>query len=327
MHYLKKIISILGFCLPLASEAAIYPLTPTTDIVGQVQLTATKYEDSFITLAAKYDIGFDELVQANPYIDPWVPGEGAVVVIPTRYVLPPRAERRGIIINLAELRLYYFPADGRSVHTYPIGIGRMAEMEDVNWKTPLGKLSIIQKQEIANWVVPASIKREAELEGRTMPDFIPPGADNPMGKHKLRLSNPTYLIHGTNKEVGIGRRVSHGCINMFNADVEQLFNVVPVGTQVNIVHQPYKVGWKDGYLWLEAHQPLDDYRDAGDYSVDALMAVTQHATQNLPANVDWTLTKQFYASNLGLPMVVGKIGANNQLVTFNLEESANSAVF
>ncbi|MFI4954953.1 MAG: L,D-transpeptidase family protein [Gammaproteobacteria bacterium] len=307
MHFrstIQVVVTALGVASVLPIHASVFALTPTTDVVGEMQLTTTKYEDSFINLAAKYNVGFEELVQANPHIDPWIPGDGTLVVIPSRYVLPARAQRKGIIINLAELRLYYFTPDGSKVYTYPVGIGRM----DTDWKTPLGTLSITQKQENANWYVPQSIKEEARLEGRTLPDFIPPGADNPMGKHKMRLSNPSYLIHGTNKEAGIGRRVSHGCINMFNADVEQLYSIMPLGTEVNISHQPYKVGWKDGYLWLEAHQVLEDYQDNGDYSLDALKAVTQHATGNMQANIDWDLAKQFHGNTQGVPMVIGKVG-------------------
>lgn len=301
---LKKISTILGLACSLPLQASVFPLTPTTDVVGEIKLTTTRYEDSFITLATKYNIGFEELVQANPHIDPWVPGEGTVVVIPTQYVLPARTQRKGIIINLAELRLYYFPADGSKVYTYPIGIGRM----EMDWKTPLGKLNIIQKQENANWYVPQSIKEEARLEGRTLPDFIPPGPDNPMGKHKMRLSNPSYLIHGTNKEAGVGRRVSHGCINMYNADVAELYALTSLGTEVSIIHQPYKVGWKEGYLWLEAHKVLADYQHNGDYSMDALKIVTQHATGTTQATIDWNLATNFYNNSQGIPQVIGKMG-------------------
>jgi L,D-transpeptidase ErfK/SrfK len=298
--------SFFLLCLAILTShpllASVYPLTPETDIVGEVQLTITEYEDTFITLAKRFNVGFEELVQANPQVDPWIPGEGTLVVVPSRYILPPRSERRGMIINLAELRLYYFPANGQKVYTYPIGIGRM----EMNWKTPLGRLSIIQKQENANWYVPDSIKEEARLEGRTMPSFIPPGPDNPMGVHKMRLSNPSYLVHGTNKEAGIGRRVSHGCINMFNDDVKVLYETIPIGTSVNIIHQPYKAGWQNGYLWLEIHKPLDDYQSNGDYSLNAMMAVTQHTIQNRPVNIDWPLAKEFYKHTMGVPMVIGK---------------------
>lgn len=304
MEIYKKILGIcavLSTFLTFPAVASVYPLTPTTDVVGQVKITTARYEDSFITLAEKYNVGFVEIQQANPNVDPWIPGEGTLVIIPSRHVLPPRNERNGIVINVAEMRLYYFPPGGQQVYTYPLGIGRM------DWKTPLGRLSITNKQVKPTWYVPASIQEEMRQEGKPVQYMIGPGPDNPLGEHAMRLSNPSYLIHGTNKPAGIGRRVSHGCINMYPADVAQLFAMVPTGTAVHIVHHPYKVGWADGYLWLEAHPPLEDYQHVGDYSENGLMAATQHAINNKHAEVEWSLTKEFYEHNRGVPMVIGKI--------------------
>lgn len=298
---IRNIAASLLMLISSTAFAAVYPLTPTTDVVGDPQLTITKFEDSFITLAEKYDVGFEELIQANPNLDPWVPGDGAIVVIPTRHVLPPRAERKGIVINVSEMRLYYFPKNGTHVYTYPLGIGRE------RWITPLGKLTVIAKQEKPTWYVPASIQEEQRAEGLPVLTSVPPGPDNPLGEHSMRLSNHSYLIHGTNKPAGIGRRVSHGCINMYPADVEELYNMVPNGTAVNIVHHPYKMGWKDGYLWLEAHKPLPDYLHRGDYSMDGLTSLTQSAVRNADADIDWTLIRQYHEHTLGVPMPVGKI--------------------
>lgn len=300
------LLTALSMGISLA-EAAMYPLMPNTDVVGDVTVTTARYEDSFITLAKKHDIGFLELQQANLHLDPWVPGEGSIVTLPARYVLPPRDQRKGIVINLAELRLYYFPTSGDRVYTYPIGVGRM------NWKTPVGKHTITQKLENAPWYPPDSIRQEGLAEGRVYPAFIPAGPDNPMGYHKMRLSDPNYLIHGTNREGGIGRRVSHGCINMYNDDVKELYAITPVGTPVSIVHEPYKAGWKDGYLWLEAHQPLEDYRTAiNDYTVNTMINITEKATNNLPAELDWSLAKNFYANGHGIPMVIGSLKGSEQ---------------
>ncbi|MFI4954954.1 MAG: L,D-transpeptidase, partial [Gammaproteobacteria bacterium] len=274
---------------------------PNSDVVGEIKLAITKYEDSFITLADRFDVGFVELVQANPTVDPWIPGEGTLVIIPSRHILPPKNQRSGIVINVAEMRMYYFPGGGK-VYTYPLGIGRD------QWKTPISRFTIIGKQEKPTWNVPKSIHEEAKLEGRTLPASIGPGPDNPLGEHAMRLSNPSYLIHGTNKPAGIGRRVSHGCINMFPKDVAELYNMTPVGTAVNIVHEPYKAGWANGYLWLESHLPLEDYQDsAANYSLNQLMKITQNATANMPADVDWALAKRFHGHTRGIPMVIGKI--------------------
>lgn len=298
---IKFAITALACFLGSQALAAVYPLDPNSDVIGKVQITITKYEDSFITLSEKYDAGFAELVQANPKVDPWIPGEGTLVVIPTRYILPPKAMRKGIVINIAEMRMYYFPSQGDKVYTYPLGIGRE------QWKTPIANFSIIAKQEKPTWNVPKSIHEEARLEGRSYPASIPPGPDNPLGEHAMRLSNPSYLIHGTNKPAGIGRRVSHGCVNMYPRDVAELYGMASVGTGVKIIHQPYKAGWSNGYLWLESHQPLKDYKDnAADYSLNALMNITQAASKDRPSDIDWALAKKFYNHSLGVPMVIGK---------------------
>lgn len=302
----KKIVAYLtGLSLffSVSAFAAVYPLKPNSDVVGELKLVITKYEDSFITLADRYDVGFVELVQANPDVDPWIPGDGTLVIIPSRHILPPKSQRTGIVINVAEMRLYYFPKSGDKVYTYPLGIGRD------QWKTPVARFTIIGKQEKPTWYVPKSIHEEARLEGRTLPASIGPGPNNPLGEHAMRLSDPSYLIHGTNKPAGIGRRVSHGCINMFPKDVAELYKMTPVGTSVNIVHEPYKAGWSEGYLWLEAHLPLEDYQDPkANYSLNQLMQITQKATLNIPADIDWALAKRFHEHTRGIPMVIGKLG-------------------
>lgn len=309
MHLYNHLkIVLIGSALSAASfvHAAVFPLTPTTDVVGEVQLITTNFEDSFITLAKEYNIGFLELAQANPDVDRWVPGEGTQVVLPGRYILPPRDQREGIVINLAELRLYYFPPDGKHVYTYPIGVGRMEE--ELGLQTPIGKQKVTQKLENAPYYPAASTRKEALSQGRTLPAFIPSGhPDNPMGLYKMRLSNPNYLIHGTNREGGIGRRVSHGCINMFNADIEELYRMTSLNTPVNIVHEPYKVGWKDGYLWAEAHQPLEDYQTAiNDYSLNKLIDTVDAINRDKSAMIEWPLVKSTFSHTYGIPAVIGK---------------------
>jgi L,D-transpeptidase ErfK/SrfK len=310
--FLTTSLIFCGLTLSTAATSAVFNITPNTDVVGQVQLVTTRYEDSFVTLAQKYNIGFQELVQANPHTDPWLPGEGVVVVLPGRFILPPRELRKGIVINVAELRMYYFPPAGNKVYTYPLGIGRE------RWKTPIANYSIINKQEKPTWNPPPSIHAEARAEGRTLPASVPPGPDNPLGEHAMRLSNPSYLIHGTNKPGGIGQRVSHGCLNMYHWDVKQLYSMTPVGTNVKIIHQPYKAGWANGYLWLESHKPLDDYRHYGDYGVNGMMKVANNAN-NGTTNIDWSLAKHTYASSLGIPTVIGSARrpAQNSLALLN----------
>ena len=250
-----KVVGILGFFWGLSAlgqlSAAELELFADSDVVGKSQIILAEYEDTFIKLARQYNLGYEELVQANPSVDPWLPGEGTEIVLPTHFVLP-KVPRQGIVINLPELRLYYYPdGDSGRVITHPISIGRM------EWGTPLGRSEIVSKTLNPTWYPPESIRQEHAADNRPLPKVVPPGPDNPLGKHALRLSLPGYLIHGTNKPSGLGMRVTHGCIRMFPEDIEALFENVPVGTPVRIVNQPYKIGWTNDGFYLEAHPPLD----------------------------------------------------------------------
>ena len=225
------------------------------DVVGQIQVVTARYEDTFVDLARAYGLGFDDLVAANPDVDPWLPGEGTVIVLPTQYVLP-LAPRRGIVLNIASKRLFYFHpvADGdpQVVETFPIGIGR------TGWATPTGVTSVVSRVRDPVWFVPKSVRAEHLAAGDPLPRRVQPGPDNPLGHYALGLGLPGYLIHGTNKPAGVGMRVSHGCIRLFPEDIEYIFGQVEIGTQVRIVNQPYLLGWRGNWLYLEAHTPLDE---------------------------------------------------------------------
>jgi L,D-transpeptidase ErfK/SrfK len=228
-------------------------------IVGDIQTIEAHYEDTFVDIARTYNLGFDELVQANPGVDPWLPGEGTQIVLPTHFILPD-APRRGIVINTAAKRLFYFPAPDEAgvqvVVTYPIGIGKEGAA------TPTGATTVTAKGRDPVWHVPASIRREYAAAGNPLPAQVPPGPDNPLGKFVLILGMPSYLIHGTNKPAGVGMRVSHGCVRLFPENIEHLFDLAAIGTPVTIVDQPYVFGWEGDELFIEAHPPLmDDRRD------------------------------------------------------------------
>lgn len=240
--------------------AATYRLpAPGNDIVGAISIVNVAEGETLIDIARTHGLGYQELMDANPDLDPWLPPTGAEVVLPTRYVLP-SAPRRGIIVNIAEMRLYYYPPPAPNaagdeagvVLTFPIGIG------EEGFSTPLGITRIIAKAEDPPWVVPASIRAEYARAGTPLPAVVPAGPDNPLGRHSLRLGWSSYLIHGTNKAFGIGMRVSHGCIRMYPEHVERLFHMVPVSTPVWIIDQPNKLGREDGQLYLEAHAPITD---------------------------------------------------------------------
>ena len=247
---LRKTLIALAVATPGLGAAAEYRLADQQEVLGDVTVIAARYEDTFVSLARTHNVGFEALRRANPDVDEWLPGEGTQVIIPNRYVLP-RAPHRGIVVNVAELRLYYFPdAGGGRVITHPISIGRM------DWATPLGTTTIVGKVANPSWYPPESIRAEHLERNDPLPRIVPPGPDNPLGAHALRLGLPGYLIHGTNKPSGVGMRVTHGCIRMFPEDIEALYKMVPAGTPVHLVNQPYKLGWGEAGLYLEAHPPL-----------------------------------------------------------------------
>lgn len=229
-----------------------YHLPENGDVVGNVLVVKAKEEDTLISIGHEYGLGYNAMVRANPEVSIWYPGEGTEVVVPGRFILP-NTPRKGIVINVAEMRLYYYPANQPDiVQTYPIAVGRM------DWKTPLGTTSITDKIKNPSWYPPASIRREHAEAGDPLPGVVPPGPDNPLGSRKMRLGFRGYLIHGTNKPEGVGMRVTHGCIRLLPDDVEHLFDQVAVGTQVRIVNEPTKFGWSDGVLYAQSYPVLDE---------------------------------------------------------------------
>jgi L,D-transpeptidase ErfK/SrfK len=229
---------------------------PGSDLVGGIRAVTVREEETLLDIAREQGIGQEEIVNANPGVDRWLPKPGSEVIIPGRRVLPEGA-RRGIVINLPEYRLYYYPEPAkknaqREVITVPISVGRM------DWKTPLGLTKITGKQKNPSWTPPASIRAEHEADGEILPQVVPPGPDNPLGAYALRLGIPGYLIHGTDKEFGVGMRVTHGCMRLLPEHVEALFQLAPVGTPVRLMNQPMKLGWGPDALYLEVHPPLEE---------------------------------------------------------------------
>ena len=230
----------------------------TDSVVGEVRFVRAREDETLVDIAREFDLGYDQIVKANPGVDRWIPGEGTEVILPHRYILP-SAARHGVVLNIAELRVYYYPSAGkgvpRDVLTYPVSIGRM------DWRTPLGETKVVRKERDPTWHPPASIREEHARDGDALPVVVPGGApDNPLGRFALRLGIPSYLIHGVDerKAFGIGMRVTHGCIRMYPEDIEDLFEVVPTGTPVLIVDEPIKVGRKGKRVFLSVYQPLDD---------------------------------------------------------------------
>lgn len=242
-----------------------FELVEDSDVVGELQVIVARHEDTFVDIARAYDLGYDELEQANPGVDAWLPGEGTRIVLPTQFVLPD-GPREGIVLNVGTKRLFYFPkavaGQPRVVVTHPVGIGREG------WQTPIGTTKVVAKNKDPVWTVPASIRREHAAEGNPLPARVGPGPDNLLGAYAMRLGFPSYLIHGTNKPDGIGMRVSHGCVQLFPEDIESLFAQVPVGTPVRIINEPQLTGWRGGNLYLEVHPALEDDRRDLDKRLD-----------------------------------------------------------
>jgi len=225
------------------------------DVVGTVQIAITSKEDTLPDIARRFDIGYEEIVRANPGVDPWLPGAGRKIVVPTQFVLP-NAPHEGLVINVAAMRLYYYPkpakGETQQVYTYPIGIGK------VGWSTPEGITKVVSREKNPTWRPGPGVRKEHQDDNDPLPAVVPPGPDNPLGKFKFTLGWPEYLIHGTNKPYGVGLRSSHGCIRLYPEDIEKLFNSVPLGTQVRVVNQPFVFGWHQGQAYLQAYTVLED---------------------------------------------------------------------
>jgi L,D-transpeptidase ErfK/SrfK len=210
--------------------------------IGEMGSYSAAHEDTLMDISRRFNLGFVELRAANPEVDVWLPGDGTEVLLPSWHLLP-NAPHEGIVINLSEMRLYHFPKNGGPVETFPIGIGRDGRL------TPVGSTTVVRKLSDPTWYPPESIRKEKP----ELPSVVPPGPENPLGRHALYLGWQSYLIHGTNQPDGVGRRISAGCIRMYPEDIERLFATVDPSTPVTVVDQPVKLAWIDGELYMEVH--------------------------------------------------------------------------
>jgi L,D-transpeptidase ErfK/SrfK len=275
--------------------------SPEQTVVGEPQVVFTTADDTFSALAREYGLGYDELVAANPGIDPWLPGADKPVLLPTQYVLPD-GPKKGVVLNVASKRLYYFPAVGEGepvqVITYPVGIGR------VGWETPLGDAKVMAKATDPVWYVPWSVRQEHAAAGDPLPSTVPPGPDNPLGRHVLQLDLPGYLIHGTNKPYGVGMRVSHGCVRLYPENIELLYSMIGVGESVRIINEPYLVGRLNGELYLESHAPLEEDTLSADERLAKIFDATRHESGALADEVEQGHARAVASEALGVPVRV-----------------------
>ena len=299
MHYLKTL--LVSFML-LSSTSVVsltFPMPKEGNIIGELQTIAPPSGKKTLgALGQEYGIGLKEISAANPNNDLWQLQTSDHIIIPSLFVLPP-GPRTGIVINLSEMRLYYYHPDGETVSTYPIAVGREG------WQTPTTSGIVISKEANPTWYVPKSIQEESMRRNRPLPAVVPPGPQNPLGQYALRLSIPTILIHGTQSAHSIGQRSSHGCIRLLPNDIEALFKGVPVKTPVRIIHEPFKVGFRGNEIYLESHEPLPDHiEESQNQLIDIAKMVSDHIP-NGEYNIDWTKSEAIARKASGVPTVIG----------------------
>jgi L,D-transpeptidase ErfK/SrfK len=294
---------------PLATHQFAYEPGVTT-VLGELQVTQARHEDTLADIARRFNLGYDEMLRANPGVDPWLPGEGTIIILPTQFVIPD-GPREGILVNVAAMRLFYFPqaAKGapRTVVTYPIGIGK------IGWATPIGSTKIVSKRKGPVWTPPASVRKEHAAAGDPLPARVPPGPDNPLGAYAMNLGWPSYLMHGTNKPPGVGMRASHGCIRLYPEDIESLFGKVAVGTKVTVVNQPLLAAWQGGDVYVQSFPvPVEGEDDSKapapvPYDAQAVARLQDLAGQH-GASIDTPIAEVAVTQSRGITVPVSRQG-------------------
>jgi L,D-transpeptidase ErfK/SrfK len=289
----RKTILLLALLNPMWAMAARYTMPSAgNDIIGDITAVSAQSGETLNDIGDRYGLGLHEMIEANPTLSQSELGGGEQVILPTQYVLP--KYRKGIVINVAECRLYYFTPDHRYVLTYPVGLGRKG------WRTPTTSTTIVRKSTNPTWTVPATIRAYVlQLTGNKLPHAIPPGPENPLGPCAMYLGTHGYLIHGTNQPWTIGKLNSAGCIRLLNEDVSELYSLASSGTPVKIIHQPYKAGWLNGQLYLEAHVPVALSEQPGDLnmvSVERSILATAKTGE-----VNWDSIREIVSSQNGMP--------------------------
>jgi L,D-transpeptidase ErfK/SrfK len=297
---------LIGLILAASTaQATQYTLTGEDALIfGDTETITAFGEDTLPDLARRYSLGYEEIQRANPGVDLWLPGEGREIVIPGQRLLPP-GPREGIVVNLPEHRLYYYPKVKKGetpyVITYPVSIGKM------DWATPLGKTKVVDKRKNPTWTPPESVRKEHAERGDPLPKVVKGGPDNPLGAYAMRLNiTPgAYLIHGTNNPIAVGMAITHGCIRMYPEDIEALFPLVPVGTSVWLINEPVKVARVDGKVWLEVHPPIDDQGQATEVDLEKFYQLANEALGETPTAIHWDFVMATLREAAGMPQTVG----------------------
>jgi L,D-transpeptidase ErfK/SrfK len=269
------------------------------DVIGRLAVIRLEKGDTLPDIARHFSLGINAISAANPGVDVWVPKAGERILLPMSFILPD-VHRRGIVINLATMRIFQFKGDSKSllVSTYPVGIGTEER------PTPIGQMHVERKVIRPTWHVPASIAEDHRKKGDPLPAEVPPGPENPLGEYALYLSEPSYLIHGTNKPASIGLRATNGCIRLYPEDVKKLYDNSPVETPVCIVNQPYLLGQWNGVVYMEVHAPSEDL-DAVEF--DKIYKKLRNIEKESGRTFDWSKVKKVLAEARGIPVPIFEI--------------------
>ena len=266
------------------------------NVIGRLAVIRLEKGNTLPDIARHFSLGINTVSAANPGIDKWVPEAGERILLPLSFILPDTL-RKGIVINLAAMRLFYFKENDQlsAVSTYPIGVGTTER------PTPMGQMQIVGKKFRPTWYVPASIAEDHRKKGDPLPAQIPPGPLNPLGEHALYLSKSRYLIHGTNKPASVGLRATNGCIRLYPEDIKRLFENTPLKTPVNIVNQPYLVGQRDGIVYIEVHAPFEE---SGATKLEKVYAKLRNIEKKSGHVLDWKKVKKVVAEARGIPVPI-----------------------
>ena len=289
-----------------SAQANEYPLRDDGGgLFGEVKRIQTRYEDTLIQLARQYSLGYEELLRVNKGVDPWLPGAGTEILIPGQRLLPPGV-REGIVVNLPEHRLFYFPKPEKGkppvVLTFPVSVGKM------DWNTPLGVTKVVRKQKDPPWYPPESVRNEHIKRGDPpLPAVVPAGPDNPLGTRSMRLDIPggAYLIHGTNNPDAVGMAITHGCLRMYPEDIERLFDLTPVGTRVTLINEPVKISRFGGEVWLEVHPPVDEKGQVINVDIEVFEARLNELLGEAEVIIDWEMALRALREATGMPVLIG----------------------
>ena len=303
MRVVARIFNIFICLLGCACLTLVSARSPADEngLIGYISAANVSEGETLSDIARMYNVGYTEIRIANSNIDPWLPKEGQEVMIPDMHVLPDAA-RNDIVINVPEMRMYYYDKHGSSgFRSFPISVGRQ------EWTTPHGAMLVTGKLEAPSWYPPASILKEHEEMGEPLPRVVPAGPDNPLGRYALLLSKKGYLIHGTNKPYGIGMRVTHGCIRMYPKHIEWLFAKIMTGAKVTVVNQPMKVGRMNNAIFLEAHPSLKEDHTSLSQRYSNAISILKENFGAAPLKLFYHRIQQVVIEQTGVPVEIGNL--------------------